>query len=54
MKKLSLEKQTVVKLSDAELKTVKGGGPNRSNRRERDCIYSKNNPGATVYCRPKE
>ena len=44
MKKINLEKQKIVSLSNDELADVKGGGPRRSNRRNGDCRYSRKNP----------
>ena len=48
MKKINLEKQKIVSLSDDELANVKGGGLKRSNRRGGDCGYSRRYPDAYV------
>jgi hypothetical protein len=48
MKKLKLNKQTVIKLSDAQASNITGGGIDRSNRRTGDCRYSRNHDTTTT------
>ena len=64
MSKLNLNKQTLMKLSDAQAENVVGGrlGPDRSNRLGGDCRYSRKHATTTSdtcaattigYCEPK-
>lgn len=47
MKKLKLNKETVIKLSDAQASNVIGGGVDRSNRKKGDCAYSRRHDTGT-------
>lgn len=42
--KLNLNKQTIVKLTNAETNAINGGGPTRSEARNGDCKYSRKHP----------
>lgn len=47
MKKLKLNKETVIKLSDAQAANITGGGIDRSNRKKGDCRYSRKHDTTT-------
>ena len=47
MSKLNLNKQTLMKLSDAQAQNIVGGGQERSNDKKGDCRYSRKHSTTT-------
>lgn len=50
MKKISLDKQKVVTLSQDEMNQLNGGGYDRSNRRGGSCWYSRRHQLVVLCC----